>query len=579
MSISRLMRACLAFLGLVTVMTVIAAQPAAASSWSPVYNVDFPDPSVSDFGGIYYAYSTQVGLDNVPVATSTDGVTWIGGHNDTFPVLPTWAEFGYTWAPTVAETSLGTYVMYYTARDASTGLQCIGQALSVLPLGPFVDSGLGPIICQTQVGGSIDPDIFTASNGSSYLTWKSDGDATGDISGIWSQPLNPSTLDLEGSASLLLANGGQPWQGSIVEGPDMVQVGSSYYLFYSGNDYDTSNYAIGYTTCTSPLGPCANVSYNPVLSTSEGMSGPGGESFFTGPNGQLLMAFAAFPGPVGYENGGHRALYVATVGFNDGVPYFDPYQQTLPDQGYWQVGSDGGIFTSGSAGFYGSAGGIHLNQPIVGMASTPDGKGYWMVASDGGIFNYGDAPFYGSMGHQVLNKPIVGMASTADGKGYWLVASDGGIFSFGDAAFHGSTGNIQLNKPIVGMAVDAGTGGYWLVASDGGVFAFDAPFFGSTGNIVLNKPIVSIASPPDGGGYWMAASDGGVFNFGNAAFLGSASGNSLSPTTSITSSSSGNGYWVSNAAGNVYAFGDAPQFGSAFPDQPDAAIIGMGADQ
>ena len=28
-----------------------------------------------------------------------------------------------------------------------------------------------------------------------------------------------------------------------------------------------------------------------------------------------------------------------------------------------------------------------LNQPIVGMAATPDGKGYWLVASDGGIFS------------------------------------------------------------------------------------------------------------------------------------------------------------------------------------------------
>ena len=40
----------------------------------------------------------------------------------------------------------------------------------------------------------------------------------------------------------------------------------------------------------------------------------------------------------------------------------------------------------------------HLNRPIVGMASTPDGKGYWLVASDGGIFAFGDAAFYGSTG-------------------------------------------------------------------------------------------------------------------------------------------------------------------------------------
>ena len=51
-----------------------------------------------------------------------------------------------------------------------------------------------------------------------------------------------------------------------------------------------------------------------------------------------------------------------------------------------------------------------------------------------------------------LNQPIVGMAATPDGKGYWLVASDGGIFSFGDAAYAGSTGAVALNEPIVGMA-------------------------------------------------------------------------------------------------------------------------------
>ena len=50
-----------------------------------------------------------------------------------------------------------------------------------------------------------------------------------------------------------------------------------------------------------------------------------------------------------------------------------------------------------------------------------------------------------------LNQPIVGMASTPTGNGYWLVAADGGIFTFGDAAFHGSTGAMHLNQPIVGM--------------------------------------------------------------------------------------------------------------------------------
>ncbi len=139
--------------------------------------------------------------------------------------------------------------------------------------------------------------------------------------------------------------------------------------------------------------------------------------------------------------------------------------------GYWLVASDGGVFSYGAT-FYGSHGGSPLNAPVVGLASTSDGKGYWLVASDGGVFSYGDAVFYGSHGGSPLNEPIVGMAATPDGKGYWLVASDGGVFSYGDAGFFGSHGGAALNKPIVGMASSPGGSGYWLVASDGGVFAY-----------------------------------------------------------------------------------------------------------
>jgi len=48
----------------------------------------------------------------------------------------------------------------------------------------------------------------------------------------------------------------------------------------------------------------------------------------------------------------------------------------------------------------------------VGMAATPDGKGYWLVASDGGIFSFGDAGFFGSTGAIHLNRPIVGMGGS-----------------------------------------------------------------------------------------------------------------------------------------------------------------------
>ena len=162
-------------------------------------------------------------------------------------------------------------------------------------------------------------------------------------------------------------------------------------------------------------------------------------------------------------------------------------------------------------------GGIPLQAPVVGMATTPDGNGYWLVAADGGVFSFGDAIYYGSTGALHLNQPIVGMAATPDGKGYWLVAADGGIFTFGDASYFGSTGAMQLNQPIVGMAATPNGQGYWLVAADGGIFTFgNATYLGSTGAMHLNQPIVGMAATPDGKGYWLVAADGGIFTFGDA---------------------------------------------------------------
>ena len=91
-----------------------------------------------------------------------------------------------------------------------------------------------------------------------------------------------------------------------------------------------------------------------------------------------------------------------------------------------------------------------LNGFIVGITPDPVTGGYWLVGSDGGVFSFG-APFFGSTGGITLNQPVVAMQSTADGQGYWFVASDGGIFSYGDAPFRGSMGGQRLNRPMVGM--------------------------------------------------------------------------------------------------------------------------------
>ena len=238
--------------------------------------------------------------------------------------------------------------------------------------------------------------------------------------------------------------------------------------------------------------------------------------------------------------------------------------QFTTDAGYWMAAGDGGVFAFGDAAFHGSLGDVHLNAPIVAMATDPVTGGYWLVAADGGIFAF-DAPFYGSTGNVHLNQPIVAMAAAPDGQGYWLVAKDGGIFTFGPgAAFHGSLGAVQLNSPILGMTTDPVTGGYWLVAGDGGIFAFDAPYYGSTGNVHLNQPIVAMAAVPNQQGYWLAAKDGGIFSFGpGAAFHGSLGDIQLTkPIIDMGATPDGLGYLLAASDGGVFDFGDATFHGS-----------------
>ena len=111
--------------------------------------------------------------------------------------------------------------------------------------------------------------------------------------------------------------------------------------------------------------------------------------------------------------------FATTIAYQNGAdtitdgPDNGAYSAVLsrPSLGYWLVGRDGGIFAFGDAPFAGSTGGIHLNQPIVGMAANPAGPGYWFVASDGGVFAFGDATYFGSQGGTTLAQPVVGMAT------------------------------------------------------------------------------------------------------------------------------------------------------------------------
>lgn len=306
----------------VTTMFAVFGQPAHAATstfTAPVYAGDFPDTSVLLVSGTYWAYATGSAGRNLQVMSSKDLRTW-SSPTDPLPVLPKWASTGKTWAPGVLVVG-GKYVMYYTVHDPALAVQCISVATSATPAGPFEDASAAPLICQTANGGSIDPNPYLDPvSHNPYLLWKSDDNSLGPghPTHLWGQQLTGNGLTLAaGTSPSLLLTAPPAWQASLIEGPTMVRSGSRYYLFYGANNYDTASSGIGYATSRSLLGSYRNRSvFAPWLGTKGNAQGAQGPMIFTDAAGTTRMAFSAWYGKVGYENGGARSLWIGQLGFN-----------------------------------------------------------------------------------------------------------------------------------------------------------------------------------------------------------------------------------------------------------------------
>ena len=285
---------------------------------NPVYDANFPDPGVLRVGDTYYAYGTNDGVRNVPLLTSTDLVSW-DGPEEVLPELGSWATAGYTWAPEVLQVADDRYVLYYTACDTATNLQCVGVAVADNPRGPFVDSSDRPLICEADEGGSIDASPFRDSDGQLYLYWKNDGNHIGVPTHLYGQRLSDDGTSLVGERVRLLTNHA-PWHAHVIEAPQMHRRHGAYYLFYSANAFDSDAYAVGYARCDGPLGPCQDADENPILATGEQAAGPGHCSLVVGPDGNDWLLYHAWPpDAIGSAHPG-RVMWLDRVDWVDGKP-------------------------------------------------------------------------------------------------------------------------------------------------------------------------------------------------------------------------------------------------------------------
>ena len=159
-----------------------------------------------------------------------------------------------------------------------------------------------------------------------------------------------------------------------------------------------------------------------ILDPSPGLPAPGAVIRINADGSRTTLASAGLEFPLGITVAKDGSVYASNFGVipasgpapglsGEVVRVSDPSpagQLGANLGGYRLAAADGGVFTYGAFGFYGSMGGTRLNQPVVGIASNPVGPGYWLVASDGGVFSFGTSNFYGSTGpDQVIECDIL----------------------------------------------------------------------------------------------------------------------------------------------------------------------------
>lgn len=210
------------------------------------------------------------------------------------------------WAPTVARFA-GGWVMFFSADRRNPpqphNPQCVGRAHAPHPLGPFTPEAQ-PFTCGIGgVGGGLDPEVFTAPDGSRYLLVAfSDTDT----------PIHSIPLDPWGNAAgppVAILGRRHPWEHHFIENPSMTfdPTRGNYLLAYSAGRWWEFGYTTGIARCSSPLGPCTSDPAGPWIAASNGRSGPGGLSFFDDPTGAKHLILSSFQAGWETTSGGRSA--------------------------------------------------------------------------------------------------------------------------------------------------------------------------------------------------------------------------------------------------------------------------------
>lgn len=287
-------------------------------------DVKFGDPYILDDNtGTYYLYGTGGGaVDGFSAYSSTNLVDWkyekqiyYGNKKDSWCISAFWAPECYKFNDK--------YYLFYSAnwnKNPNNELENfhIGVAVSDSPTGPFEDIKNEPLFEPGYP--IIDANVFQDADGKYYLyysrvcykhpvqselaQWAKEKGLFNEIeeSWIYGVELSPDFKSVIGEPVLLLQppktleDKNSEWENRSVtldgvnrrwtEGSYLFKRNELYYMMYSANHYAGENYAIGYATSKSPLGPFKKSDNNPILQKN---SNNGGEVTGTGHNSVLFL--------------------------------------------------------------------------------------------------------------------------------------------------------------------------------------------------------------------------------------------------------------------------------------------------
>lgn len=346
--IIRILFVCLIFCG-------VSCQGNKPVTYTNPLPVEFGDPYVllaSD--GRYYMYGTGGAVDGFRAYSSDDLVNWKHEGQVYQGNIPgSWAVANF-WAPEVYERN-GKFYMFFSAdwrENPTNELENfrIGVAVADKPTGPFREMDSKPLFDPGYP--AIDGNIFEDEDGRNYLyfsrccykhpvvsevadwakeqgmfeeieeSWVYGVEIKSDFTGIIGEPvliLRPpvSMSDKQAeweSRSVTSGEVNRRW----TEGSFTLKKGDTYYIMYSANYFGGKNYAVGYATAKSPLGPFTKSASNPVLEKNieKGgiVTGTGHNSITWSKDGKQM--FCVYHGRT-ESTGDERVVFIDRMGIDD----------------------------------------------------------------------------------------------------------------------------------------------------------------------------------------------------------------------------------------------------------------------